>query len=300
MKRVTAIAAVIAAFAAAPAAAHNGAHHGGAPGWTLDLSITIPLALAALLFAIGFVRLSRRSRRARAGRRKQAWLYAAGWLTLAGSLVSPLHEAGERSFTMHMIEHELLMLVAALLLVAAQPGAILMWGLPRAGRQLVGRLARQSVWGLLTGPVTATTIQSAAIVVWHLPGLFNRARSHESWHIAQHLSFIAGALLFWWSMLYRSTEGVAAMCLFVTSMIGGALGALMALSTSPWYADYAAMGMTPMGLTPAEDQQVAGLIMWVPGGLFHLGAALLILARWFTRRDGGDATDRSHPLARSR
>ena len=72
-------------------------------------------------------------------------------------------------------------------------------------------------------------------------------------------------------------------------MIGGALGALMALSTSPWYAAYAAMGMTPFGLSPAEDQQLAGLIMWIPGGLFHLGAALWFLGRWLSGKGGRNA-----------
>ena len=72
---------------------------------------------------------------------------------------------------------------------------------------------------------------------------------------------------------------MAAICLFATSMIGGGVGALMALDASPWYAEYARLGMTPFGLTPAEDQQLAGVIMWVPGGLFHLAAALVFLAR---------------------
>ena len=63
----------------------------------------------------------------------------------------------------------------------------------------------------------------------------------------------------------------------------------MALSSSPWYAAYAAMGMTPFGLSPAEDQQFAGLIMWIPGGLFHLGAALVFLARWLSRGGRRDA-----------
>ena len=90
-------------------------------------------------------------------------------------------------------------------------------------------------------------------------------------------------------MLHRASEPLAALCLFATSMIGGALGALMALSTSPWYAAYTAMGLTPFGLNPAEDQQFAGLIMWVPGGLFHLGAALLFVGRWLSHRERHDA-----------
>jgi cytochrome c oxidase assembly factor CtaG len=282
MKRLLASAALL---AAAPAAAHTGGGHAHGPGWTLDPTITVPLALAALLFAIGFVRLRARARRGRPGLARQAWVYALGWLTLAGALVSPLHEAGERSFTMHMIEHELLMLVAALLLVAARPGPVLLWGLPRAGRRFFAGAARLPLWSYLTEPVTATVIQSVVILAWHTPSLFDRALAHEGWHIAQHLSFVIGALLFWWAMLHRASEVLAAICLFVTSLVGGALGALMALSASPWYAQYAAMGMTPEGLSPAQDQQLAGLIMWIPGGLFHLAAALLFLARWLARKE---------------
>ena len=129
----------------------------------------------------------------------------------------------------------------------------------------------------------ATALQALAIVVWHMPTLFDRALRSDGWHIAQHLSFVLTALMFWWAMLPRgrgqAEQFVSAFCLFVTSLIGGGVGALMALDASSWYDGYAALGMTPFGLSPAEDQQLAGVIMWVPGGLFHLAAALLFLAR---------------------
>ena len=284
MKR---LAALVALLAAAPASAHAGHHHG--IGWTLDASVTVPLLLAALVYAVGFWRLHGRAGRGRRALIRGAWLYAAGWLILSGALVSPLHEAGERSFTMHMIEHELLMLPAALLLVAARPGPALLWGLPRRLRRLAGSAARLSLWRRLSEPITATAIQALAIWLWHMPGPFDLALRHEGWHIAQHLCFVLSALLFWWAMLHRTSETLAAICLFATSMIGGALGALMALSTSPWYGAYAAMGMTPFGLTPEEDQQLAGLIMWIPGGLFHLAAALWFLAAWLSGRGRRDA-----------
>ena len=286
MKRVVTAAAGIAW--ASPALAHAGEHHEEI-GWTLDPSITIPLAMAALLYAVGFVRLHHRADRGRGSLARQAGLYAAGWLLTAGAIISPLHEAGERSFTFHMVEHELLMLPAALLLVAARPGPVLLWGLPRGVRQAVGSVSRWKAWRYLTDPITATALQALVIWVWHVPGPFDLALRHEGWHIAQHLCFVLSALVFWWAMLHRASEPLAALCLFATSMIGGALGALMALSTSSWYAAYTAMGLTPFGLSPAEDQQFAGLIMWVPGGLFHLGAALLFVGRWLSRRERRDA-----------
>ena len=91
-----------------------------------------------------------------------------------------------------------------------------------------------------------------------MPGPFNLALRYEGWHIAQHLCFVVAALLFWWAMLHRTNEAMAAVCLFVTSLVGGALRALMALSTSPSYPAYTAMGTTPFRLTPEQDQQLAG------------------------------------------
>lgn len=264
-----------------PAWAHVGHEH--AIGWTWSPEVVLPLAAALLLYLIGWLRLHSRSRRSSPFLARRARLYLAGWLVLEGALVSPLHEAGEVSFTFHMIEHELIMLPGALLLVAARPGPVLLWGLPAPARQFVAIIARVPLWRWLAAPLVATALQGAVMIVWHMPVLFDRSLTSEGWHATQHLSFVTSALLFWWAMLPRSRDRVAeltsAFCLFVTSMVGGGLGALMALGASPWYAAYVRMGMTPFGLTPGEDQQLAGLIMWVPGGLFHLGAALIFLAR---------------------
>jgi putative membrane protein len=255
-----------------PAHAHGGAHPAdpGAPAWTFDPWIIAPLFLTVAIYAVGFARL---------GARRSLWrgaaLFLSGWFVLGLSLVSPLHAAGERSFTLHMIEHEMIMAVAALLLPLSQPLAVLLWGLPRRWRGTVGRFFKALDRAL--PPMLATGLQAIALLVWHAPPLFNRALGHAAWHAAQHLSFLLTALLFWWAVLRTPHRGVAALCLFATSIIGAGLGALMALSSSPWYAGYAAMTLMPFGLTPQEDQALAGLIMWVPGGLVHVAAALLLL-----------------------
>jgi cytochrome c oxidase assembly factor CtaG len=274
------LSAAVLACAAAPAYAHDG--HRAAIGWTIGPEVTVPLLVALALFLIGAVRLKRRAGEGAAWLRRSTWLFLAGWTVLAAALVSPLHAAGEVSFAMHMIEHETIMLPAALLLVAARPGPVLLWGLPRPLRRALAPLIRLGLWRALARPVAATAIQAAALVLWHTPALFDRALRSDALHIAQHLSFLASALLFWWAMLPREPTRagrlVAALCLFVTSLIGGGLGALMAFDASPWYAGYVALGMTPFGLDPVADQQLAGLIMWVPGGAFHLAAALIALA----------------------
>jgi putative membrane protein len=279
--------ALLLVFVAAPAVAHGS--HEGPPGWTLDPVLLVPLGLALLVYLIGWSRLSKR-----ASAPVRPALFLSGWSVLTFSLVSPLHQAGERSFTMHMIEHELIMLVATLLLAASGGGGVLAWGLPRPVRLALGggwKSPLQSLWRRLTDPVIATAIQAIALWAWHAPALFDRALDSSGWHIAQHASFFASSLLFWWAMLHprgrAAGYGVSAACLFATSLIGGALGALMSLSSSPWYADYAAMGMTGIGLDPVNDQRLAGLIMWIPGGLVHGAAAVLLFYRWLKPSEGG-------------
>lgn len=292
------------ALIALPAAAlaHGGAHGGAhyveeGPGWTLSLWVTAPLALSLAVYALGFIRLRARSAAGRKTVERDGLKFLLGWLVLAGALVSPLHEAGERSFTMHMIEHELIMLVASLLIALSRPLATMLWAFPAKVRQQLAAASRSSAvarpWRLLGNAFVATALQAAALWLWHMPPLFDRALGHEEWHVAQHLCFVLTSLLFWWAMaqprLGNQGYGISALCLFVTSLIGGVLGALMALSSSPWYAGYAAMGMTPIGLDPVEDQQLAGLIMWLPGGMVHLTAALLCLHRWLQNVGGRHA-----------
>jgi putative membrane protein len=266
-------------------------HDGGGVAWNLDPILLAPLLLTLLIYAVGWYRLNRR-----ASAPPRPALFLSGWTLLTLTLVSPLHEAGERSFTMHMIEHELIMLVATLLLGASSAGGVLAWGLPRPLRSALGggwKSPLQAVWRRLTEPVTATLVQAAVMWAWHAPALFNRALESSGWHIFQHGCFFLSSLLFWWAMLHprsrSSGYGVSAACLFFTSLIGGALGALMSFSSSPWYADYAAMGMSGIGLDPVDDQRLAGLIMWIPGGLVHGLAAVAMFYKWLKASEGSHA-----------
>ena len=277
---------LLAAFVLAIAAATPAIAHGSLKGplsWTLSPELVMPLSLALMVYAVGWFRIWKRASNPPAG----TALFLSGWLVLALALTSPLHEAGERSFAMHMIEHELIMLVSTLLFASSNSGGILAWGLPRPLRlSLAASWKSPLQWLLkrLTEPVTATAVQGAVMWAWHAPPLFNRALDSFGWHTAQHACFFVSSLLFWWAMLHprerRSGYGVSAACLFATSLIGGALGALMSFSSSPWYADYAAMGMTGIGLDPVDDQRLAGLIMWIPGGLVHGIAALALAYKW--------------------
>lgn len=274
------------------------AHHGedeSALAWTWDPWILVPLALSAALYGLGDARLEKHST-VRPLRRRHARCFWLGWLVLGAALVSPLHALGEHAFAAHMFEHELLMLAAAPLLVYGEPLGRFVWALPPPARVLVGRLTRtrgvSGAWRYLTHPATATALQATMLWAWHTPALFDVALDSEGWHAVQHLSFLVSALLFWTAMLdrqrMRHRPAVSILCLFFTALVSGALGALMAFSHSPWYAAYAQMGMTPLGLTPPQDQQVAGLLMWIPGGVVHAAVALGILFESLRRGTVGE------------
>jgi len=267
-----------------PAVAHEGEAHGAALPWTFDPWIVVPLAVSAAVYAMGVGQLAQRS-----DLRRRGWehaCYAAGWLALAAALVSPLHWLGEHLFTFHMIEHEIVMAVAAPLLVLARPLGPFLWALPKPARLRLARMSQRSgwpvVWSALTRPVTATTLHGIAIWIWHLPALFDAAVENDVLHRLQHLSFLITALIFWWALVRRCTAGAAVAHLFATMLHTSVLGALMALAPRVLYA--AQTQYAPdWGLTPLEDQQLAGLIMWVPAGTVYAGAALVFAARWISR-----------------
>ncbi|RVD53701.1 cytochrome c oxidase assembly protein [Mesorhizobium sp. M7A.F.Ca.ET.027.03.2.1] len=261
----------------------------GAPqaGWTLALPITLPLLAVVSLYTAGASRLWRRSGRGRRLRSRQDFQFAAGWAVLAFALVSPIHPLGEHVFAAHMIEHELLMAVAAPLLVASRPTAAMMWALPVQLRQIFGAAGHantlRAIWSFISRPVVATVLHGAAIWIWHVPALFEAALQQGFLHYAQHASFLGTGLLYWWVLLPRPGRehacGNAVMHLFFTSLHTGLLGVLLVVSPKLWYPANA-VGSDLWGLSPLEDQQLAGLIMWIPAGLIYGGAALLSVAFW--------------------
>jgi putative membrane protein len=271
------------------ALAHGTEAHGAEATWTFDPWIVVPLLTVGLLYAFGGWVLWRRTAAGGPVRAWRALAFAAGWITLAGALVSPLHWLGEHLFTFHMIEHEIVMAVSAPLLVAARPIGTMLWSLPRNLRVATGRFLRRSsivnMWDRLSAGSNATVLHGVAIWAWHVPGFFDAAVTNVTVHRLQHLSFLLTAMLFWWSVFYRSNPGVAAWHLFVTMMHTGILGALMTLAPKVLYQAQTATAAA-WGLTPLQDQQLAGLIMWVPAGTVYAGAAMILTMIWI-RESGG-------------
>jgi cytochrome c oxidase assembly factor CtaG len=274
--------ALMSSFAAPAAFAHG---NDARAGWSFEPWVIGPLVVSLVWFLAGAGRLRARGADAAALGQRTA-CFVAGWALLVAALLSPLDAAAARSFAAHMLEHELLMLAAAPLLVLSAPVGIALWALPHGARLALGQAGHAPAWRvpwmLASGLSGATVLQAIALWGWHVPSLFGLALVRPGWHVVQHLCFLGTALLFWhavWRAPVRGGAGACVAALFFTATISGALGALMALARSPWYEGYAALGLTPMGLTPLEDQQLAGLLMWVPGGLVHAGAALWLLAR---------------------
>jgi cytochrome c oxidase assembly factor CtaG/cytochrome c2 len=267
--------------------------HEGAPlaphdlwsAWSLEPGVVAGLGVTAVLYARGMARLRVRSGRRAAARRREAAAFCAGWIALAVALVSPLHPLGEALLSAHMAQHELLMVVAAPLLVLGRPLVVTLWGLPARWRRVFGGWigALRPLWRALSRLEVAWLLHALAIVGWHLPGLYQRTVDSDLIHGLQHTSFLLTALLFWWSVLpgaaLRGRQGAAIMSLFGTMVYTGGLGALLTLGSVPWYPAYGEAA--PLwGLTPLEDQQLAGLIMWVPGGASYLLATVWLVVDW--------------------
>lgn len=268
--------------------------------WTFDPWVVTPLLLTAALYTYGVTALWRRAGIGRGIRRWQAGCYIGGWLLLAVTLVSPLHWLGEHLFTAHMVEHELIMAVAAPLLALARPIGAFLWAFPLSLRQRLGQVGQlrwlSNGWSVVTAPGPATTWHGAVIWFWHAPVLFDDALARVSLHRLQHLSFLLSALAFWWALIRRAERGAAVLHLFVTMVHTTILGALLVLVPRVLYPGQTASAPY-WHLTPLQDQQLAGLVMWVPAGTVYAGAALTFAALW-VRRSGEVWTHRDALRAR--
>jgi putative membrane protein len=265
--------------------------------WVFEPGVVAPLALTAVLYGLGVWRL--RSAANTAFGFAEIACFIAGWVTLIIALVSPLHPWGAVLFSAHMTQHELLMLVAAPLLVLGRPVIPFLWALPRSTARAIALWAKNSswqrIWNTITAPFLAWLIHAVILWSWHVPVLFQATRDSEFIHALQHASFLFSALLFWWAILHGRRRavgfGVAVLYMFTTALHSGLLGALLTFTRTLWYPIYANTTQ-PWGLTPLEDQQLGGLIMWIPAGVVYIIAALALFAGWL--RESEKRSDQSN------
>jgi putative membrane protein len=247
--------------------------------------VTSLVSLIAV-YAWGLLRLWRRAGVGRGIQRWQAAAFGVAWLVLVAALSTPMDEWSETYLAAHMVQHELLMAVAAPLFAVSAAGIALLWAVPSVLRRDTFALMRQHtvrrLWWALTAPVTVFVLHAVALWIWHLPVLYDAAVEHEGVHVAQHLSFFGSAALFWWSLIHgrygRAGYGIAVIYVFATAVHASVLGALLTVSPHVWYAPY--LVTHPSGMTPLEDQQLAGLLMWVPAGVLTAAGGLALFAAW--------------------
>lgn len=224
----------------------------------------------------------------------RATSFFAGLAVVAIALGSPLDALSGVLFSAHMVQHLLLTLAAPLFLVLARPGPVLRRALPASARRQVARSAPARWARAWPGPRRVIVAWLAAVVTlwaWHVPVLYDAALDNAAVHALEHATLFATALAFWWTVGgagCRAVPAYGAASLFMASLAGGVLGALLALSGRPWYAERP--GVAQWGLTAIEDQQLAGAIMWMPGGLVYLVAAFVLMVTWLTRAGGPGAS----------
>ncbi len=255
-------------------------------GWSWDGGVLLALEVLVGLYALGLFRLWLHAGRGRGIPVWRVGAFAGAVIALFVALISPIDTLSDVLFSAHMIQHLILMLIAAPLLVFSDLPVALLWALPRRAAHVTGLNLRylRGIWRVLTQPPSAWAIFALTLWVWHFPAFYEAALHNNLIHFAEHVCFVSAAALFWWVLIKPSTRkqvqyGVNVLYLFTTAVQSGALGGLLTFSTAPWYASYATSAAAG-SLTPLGDQQLAGLIMWLPANVLFLLLASAYFIAW--------------------
>jgi putative membrane protein len=216
--------------------------------------------------------------------------FTAAVLVILVSLNGPLHELADGYlFSAHMIQHLLLTLLMPPLMLYGCPDWLL--------RALIRRTVGMRVALLLTHPMIAFAAYNVVFAGWHLPNFYEWALENHNVHIVEHLMFMVTAVMVWWPVMdpvpemVRLATPVRLLYLFALSVPMGIVSALITLSETVLYHWYETVPRVT-GLSPLDDQQLGGLIMWVPGSLFFWGAISIVYFRWANVEDREEAGHR--------
>ena len=263
--------------------------HAGAPvaphdlpsAWNLD-----PLVVAGVvLLAWAFHRGATTAGPSRL-RRGAFW---AGLGAIVVAIISPLDALSSSLASAHMVQHVVLLLVAAPLLAYAAPGSVVLRGTPPVVRRATGQARRRL--GIsharlrpLRHPVPVWLLHVGTIWVWHAAVLYDAAVRLAPVHALEHTLFLVTGILFWRVVVGARTaapggEGAGIALLFTMALQSVFLSLLLTFASAPWYSVYEGT-TSAWGLTHLADQQLAGAIMWVPAGAVYVITALLLLSAW--------------------
>ena len=250
-------------------------HH----GW-LPLGVVLPVLVGCAVYYRGIRTLRSSVGSERVVSRARVLAFGAGVAVLLIALASPLDPAGEVLFSAHMAQHLVLILLAAPLLVLGAPERVALWAFPLPIRRRIGGWGHgcARVLGPLARPAPAVAMATAGLWTWHVPDLYDLAIEREGLHALEHMTFLVTALVFWWSLLRIRTlradrdNGGRLLALFAMVLQGSLLGALITFAARPLYAAHRAIPEA-WGLEPLVDQQLAGLLMWVPPATLYLWVA---------------------------
>lgn len=222
--------------------------------------------------------------------------FAASQVVILFAIFSPLSEISTTLFSAHMLQHVLLMLVAAPLFASSSPLRLLLFVLPPGSRQALWMMwvsvsRRRWVSALWTKPWIAWAAFATMLWVWHLPSLYELAVEHSALHATEHLGLFGSSALFWRNILSgRSTRHAAVgpnlFYLLTMAVHTGTLGALFSFAPEPVYAVYASAAPIP-GWRALDDQQVAGLIVWIVGASTFVAVACAVFLDWLNGVEDG-------------
>jgi putative membrane protein len=250
--------------------------------WNWEPSIIIGTALLVGLYLYGIGPLRRKYQLATEVKRGQVVAFLLGVFIMFLALVSPLDELGDSYlFSAHMVQHLFITLVGPPLLLIGTPGWLLQ---PLLRKRTVFLIAR-----VFTFPALAFFLYNANFWLWHAPPLYNATLENQSIHILEHVTFIVFGILNWWPIFSPSEElprlplGGQILYIFLSGMPTVALGAGLTFFP-PLYAPYLAAPRI-WGISAAVDQQLGGLIMWIPGNIFYIVIISILFIQWMQKQD---------------
>lgn len=265
--------------------------------WTWEPWLLACIALATIPYVIGMARMGP-AQRAKVLGRWRAPSFFAGIAILLLVLESPLDALADDLFSAHMTQHMFLLLVIPALLVYGRPVITWLWAFDLGERRGIvrgwNRSGMQALFDWLTRPLVVWLLLAAALCFWHLPGPYDWAVRHEWLHDLEHLSFLGFSLAFWTIVIepygQRRRLGFGATIVFVVSsgFVMGLIGAVLTFATRPLYSVHFAT-TEAYGLTPLQDQELAGVIMWIPSNLVHLAALCTVFFAWYRADQHGAA-----------